>query len=85
VLDVLSELRRVQRVDIGDGIARYEIAPVDGDHHHHLVCNDCGKVEPFSDDVLESALERVAGRRGHGMESHDVVLHGACGDCRTDP
>jgi Fur family transcriptional regulator, ferric uptake regulator len=83
ILDTLSELRHVQRVDFGDSVTRYEAAPSDGDHHHHLVCTECGKVEAFSDDGLESALERVAGRRGYCMETHEVVVHGACGDCRT--
>jgi Fur family transcriptional regulator, ferric uptake regulator len=82
VLDQLQELRLVHRVDIGDGVTRYEAAQPDGGHHHHLVCDDCGKVEAFSDDTLETALERVAGRRGYEMETHEVVLHGACGDCR---
>ena len=54
VLDVLAELRLVQRVDVGDGIARFEPALPDGDHHHHVVCDDCGKVEPFSDSSLET-------------------------------
>jgi Fur family ferric uptake transcriptional regulator len=82
-VDQLADLRLVQRVDIGDGVARYEPAHADGDHHHHLVCDDCGKVEAFSDPALERALERVAGTRGLKMQAHEVVLHGACGDCRT--
>ena len=81
VLDLLDDLRLVQRVDIGDGVARFEPAQPGGDHHHHLVCDDGGKVEPFSDDTLERTLERVAGRLGY-EDGHDVVLHGACGDCR---
>ena len=81
-LDTLVELRLVQRVDIGDGIARFEPAREGHDHHHHLVCDDCGKVEPFTDDTLERALERAAGRLGYAMEQHEVVLHGACDDCR---
>lgn len=83
VLDLLDELRLVQRVDIGDGVARFEPAQPDGDHHHHLVCDDCGKVEPFSDAALERTLERVAGQLGYEMDAHDVVLHGACGECRS--
>jgi Fur family transcriptional regulator, ferric uptake regulator len=83
VLDSLAELRLVQRVDIGDGIARFEPALASGDHHHHLVCDDCGKVEPFADDSLEAALERVAGLLGYDVAGHDVVLRGACADCRA--
>ena len=82
VLDSLAELRLVQRVDIGDGIARYEPAHAGGDHHHHLVCDDCGKVEPFADASLEVALERLAGRLGYDVAGHDVVLRGACAACR---
>ncbi len=68
----------------GDGIARFEAALPEGEHHHHhLVCSDCGRVEPFSDDGLELALERVAGKLGYAMDQHEVVLHGACGDCRA--
>lgn len=82
VLDQLAELRLVHRVDLGDGPARFEAAHPGGDHHHHLVCRDCGKVEAFDDDVLEQALDRVAGSHGYELAAHDVVLHGACGDCR---
>jgi Fur family ferric uptake transcriptional regulator len=82
-VDQLADLRLVQRVDIGDGIARYEPAHSGGDHHHHLVCDDCGKVEAFSDPALERALERVAGARGYDMAAHEVVLHGACKSCQS--
>jgi Fur family ferric uptake transcriptional regulator len=83
VLESLDELGLVQRVDLGDGVSRFERADPTGDHHHHLVCDDCGKVEPFEDTALEEALERVAGGRGYDVAAHDVVLRGACGDCRS--
>lgn len=81
-LDGLDQLGLVQRVDLGDGVSRYEPADPAGEHHHHLVCDDCGKVEPFADTSLEAALERVAGGRGYVMAQHEVVLRGACGDCQ---
>jgi Fur family ferric uptake transcriptional regulator len=80
-LEALADLRLIKRVDAGDGIARYEPATADGDHHHHLVCRDCGKVEAFSDSRLERAIDRVAGGLGYSVEEHEVVLLGACGDC----
>ena len=82
-LDGLDELGLVQRVDFGDGVSRFEPADPRGDHHHHLVCDDCGKVEPFEDPALEAALERVAGGRGYDAAAHDVVVRGACEDCRA--
>ena len=83
-LEGLDELGLVQRVDLGDGISRFERVDPLGDHHHHLVCGDCGKVEPFEDPSLESAIERVADGRGYVVAAHDVVLRGACEDCRHD-
>jgi Fur family transcriptional regulator, ferric uptake regulator len=81
-LEQLSALRLVQRVDFGD-VARYEPALPSGDHHHHVICDDCGKVEPFSDPPLESALDGLGGRLGYELEGHDVLLRGSCADCRS--
>ena len=70
----------MQRIDLGSGTARYEPVWPDG-HHHHLVCDNCGKVEAFEDPALENALTRVEKRSGYAVAGHDVVLHGACADC----
>jgi Fur family ferric uptake transcriptional regulator len=73
----------VQRVDLGDGVARYEPAHAGGEHHHHLVCESCGQIEAFEDASLEAALERIATGKRYEVAAHDVVLRGACGDCRS--
>jgi Fur family ferric uptake transcriptional regulator len=82
ILELLTELRLVQRIDVGQGVARYERHQPDGDHHHHLVCDRCGRIAPFEDPALEQAIERVSRRLSFAVDDHDVVLHGACGDCR---
>jgi Fur family ferric uptake transcriptional regulator len=81
-LDQLSRLRLVQRVEFGD-VARYEPLLPSGDHHHHVICDDCGKVEAFSDNPLELALDRLSGRLGYELEGHDVLLRGSCAECRA--
>jgi Fur family ferric uptake transcriptional regulator len=83
VLDQLADLRLVHRVDLDHGVTRYEAAHPDGEHHHHLVCAECGKIDTFNDPGLEQALSRVAGVHGYALDDHDVVLHGACADCRA--
>jgi Fur family ferric uptake transcriptional regulator len=81
-LEQLVELHLVFRLDVGSGTARYEAALPSGEHHHHLVCDTCGKVEPFEDPELESAIERVAEKVGSFIVGeHDVVLHGECATC----
>ena len=81
-LEGLDGLGLVQRVDLGDGVSRFEPATFGGDHHHHLVCDDCGRVEPFEDSTLEAAIDRVADGHGYAVAAHDVVLRGTCVDCR---
>jgi len=81
VLDQLSERGLLQRVDVGAGTARYEAALPSGEHHHHLVCDGCGKVEAFADDELEAVIHKVERRTGYSVAGHDVVLRGACREC----
>jgi Fur family ferric uptake transcriptional regulator len=81
VLEQLSKDGFVQRIDIGAGTTRFEPIRAGGEHHHHLVCDDCGKVEAFADDQLERALRKVEGRTGYSVAGHDVVLRGACAEC----
>ncbi len=81
VLDLLTEKGLLQRIDLGAGVARYEPAHSGGEHHHHLVCNNCGRVEAFEDDELERALRNVEQRTGYSVAGHDVVLRGACRTC----
>jgi Fur family transcriptional regulator, ferric uptake regulator len=82
VLELLTSEGCVQRIDLGSGISRYEPVHSGGGHHHHLVCDSCGKVEAFEDPQLETAIHRVEATSGYAVAGHDVVLHGACGDCR---
>jgi Fur family ferric uptake transcriptional regulator len=81
-LDVLAQLRLVHRVDVG-GTACYEPADPSGEHHHHAICDRCGKMDPFEDPELERLLEGVATRLGYEAGGHDLVLRGACPACAT--
>ncbi len=79
-LDQLEQLQLIQRVDVGGDAAGYErVDPAD--HHHHLVCQDCGRLSPFTSEPLEGAIEAVGRSSGFALASHDVVLRGTCPDC----
>lgn len=81
-LEQLAELGLVSRVEVGQGMARFEPAHPGGEHHHHLVCERCGAVEPFEDPALERSIARLADRVAFDVSEHDVVLRGACRACR---
>jgi Fur family ferric uptake transcriptional regulator len=85
VLEELEELGLVTRLDLGTGTARFEAADPAGDrHHHHLLCDDCGDLVPFSDAELERVIGRVSRRLPYAVSGHDVTLHGSCDTCRNN-
>jgi len=81
VLDELEQLRLVQRVEIGQTMVRYERVSNHAEHHHHLVCDECGTVMPFTDPALERAIQTLSRRVPLTVSDHEIVLHGACQDC----
>ncbi|HWO15246.1 MAG TPA: Fur family transcriptional regulator [Solirubrobacterales bacterium] len=79
-LEQLEALHLVQKIDIGGEAAGYErLDP--GEHHHHLVCEECGTLEPFADRRLERAIAAVSRASDFQVETHDVVLKGTCPAC----
>jgi Fur family ferric uptake transcriptional regulator len=80
-LEQLGRLGLVQRLDVGSDAAGYERVSPGGDHHHHIVCEGCGRLEPFNDPKLERAVAAVARTSEFEVRGHEVVLRGSCADC----
>jgi Fur family ferric uptake transcriptional regulator len=61
-----------------DGITRYEI---EQEHHDHLVCVKCGKIQEFESELIEDTQSEIA--RGHGFQilRHRHELYGHCRAC----
>ncbi len=76
-LFVGAGVARVQR--FGDGQALYEAAELD-EHHDHLICNQCGRIFEFEDDVIEERQETVARALGLRLTHHRMTLWGECMD-----
>ncbi len=81
ILDELERLRLVQKVQVGQDMARYEPMRSGEEHHHHLVCDSCGTVTPFTDEGLENAIRKLSSRVPMEVAEHEIVLHGACQAC----
>ncbi len=81
ILDELERLSLVQRVETGQAMVRYERVCATEEHHHHLVCDSCGLVMPFSDAGLERAIDKLSERVPLAVSEHEIVLHGSCRDC----
>jgi len=76
-----EEIGLVRRCDFGDGVARYELAD-ENEHHHHVICRKCQRVENFEDDCLLETLEKIVRKRGFEDVSHSLEFFGVCPRCR---
>ena len=80
VLDALVENSIVRKLEFGDGRARYEMR-TSASHHDHLICIDCGKVEEFFNEEIESLQVSIAKKFDFKLERHVHQLFGICQDC----
>ncbi len=49
-----------------------------GEHHDHLVCLQCGKVEEFFDSEIEKRQNRIAKERGFAIHDHSLQIYADC-------
>jgi Fur family ferric uptake transcriptional regulator len=71
----------VTRHHFENGMAVFELNR--GDHHDHIVCIDCGRVEEFVDSAIEERQKAIAAERGFEIHDHSMILYGHCkrADC----
>lgn len=78
-LRLLQDLGVVCQVVLDDGALAYRLAPEE--HHHHLLCVECGAVEDFASPALEEVLKEIEGATGYHVEAHRLEVYGRCPDC----
>ena len=85
-MQLLLEMQLVDRINLDDGCARYEIGEFfDGEerhHHHHLICRTCGKIIPFKDDLLENLEDKIEETTGFHVLDHELKFYGQCKECQ---
>jgi Fe2+ or Zn2+ uptake regulation protein len=85
-LAVLEQSRVVRRIMTGEDFARFELAEDLSEHHHHLVCSNCGAVNDVSlpsnlERRMEGALTAAATSAGFTPAAHRLDVIGICRDC----
>jgi len=86
-LVILEQAGVVHRIVTNDEHARFELAEdLTGDHHHHLVCSVCGKVEDVPaparlEATLSSAVSDIDRATGFTTQHHRIDLIGVCASC----
>jgi len=78
VLDRFEKEQIVSRIELGDGITRYELAR--NKHHHHARCEHCGAIVDI-DLCVEDIERRVREKTGFEIRFHDIQMSGLCWGC----
>ncbi|MDB9707423.1 Fur family ferric uptake transcriptional regulator [Planktotalea frisia] len=71
---LFEEAGILDKLEFGDGRARYEDA--ERDHHDHLIDMNSGEVIEFVDPEIEELQERIAARLGYTLKGHKLELYG---------
>lgn len=54
----------------------------EGEHHDHILCTQCGRVDEFSDPVIEERQQAIADKLGYSMQDHSLYIYGVCKECQ---
>lgn len=81
VLTQFEQAGILQRHHFESGKAVFELN--DHEHHDHLVCINCGRVEEFHDPEIEARQQQIAAERGFAIQEHALYLYVQCtkSDC----
>ncbi len=70
----------VERHNFEGGQAVFELS--EGDHHDHLLCVKCGRVDEFVDDTIERRQHSIAEKFGYEITDHCLYIYGVCPECQ---
>ena len=80
----LQSLADAGEVDVlvnDDGEAVYRLCSAE--HHHHLVCRECGRTVEIAGPAVEEWADAIASEHGFSEVSHTLEVFGTCGDCAS--
>lgn len=54
-----------------------------GQHHDHILCVVCGRVDEFVDEVIEDRQRAIAKKHGYAITDHSLYIYGKCKECQA--
>jgi Fur family ferric uptake transcriptional regulator len=76
VLTQFESAGLVTRHHFENGLSVFELNR--GEHHDHIVCVRCGKVEEFYDETIERRQQEIAAEKGFTVDDHALTIYGHC-------
>ena len=79
-LELLKKLDLVTETNFGEGRVRYHVA--EKGHHHHLVCNSCGKIIDLEESALHPLQDTLLQKYDFDADLRHLAISGECRRCR---
>ena len=79
-LETFNDKGIIKRLEFGEGKFRYELNSED---HHHLICENCGRVEDIKDDVMQKWEKEILKTKGFSVKRHNLEFFGLCRNCQN--
>lgn len=79
-LETFCDAGIIRRIELQEGKFRYEL---EREHHHHIVCVSCGKIQDIHDCIDEPTQRRIEKETGFTIQRHSLEFFGVCADCKT--
>ena len=80
-LELMCRLNITHRLDFDSTYKRYELN-LEGHHHHHLICIECGSIIEFNDNVLEDFEHNLEEEYNFNIMDHRIKFYGTCQKCK---
>lgn len=82
-LQMMCRYGFAQKITFENEPTRYEHRHL-GQHHDHLICTKCGKIDEFNNPDIETLQNKIATLHGFYILQHKMEIYGICGECRAD-
>jgi Fur family ferric uptake transcriptional regulator len=80
VLTQFESAGLVTRHNFENGYSVFELN--EGEHHDHLVCAKCGRVDEFFDNIIETRQQEIAKAADFTITDHNLTIYGICSGCK---
>jgi Fur family ferric uptake transcriptional regulator len=79
ILNTLTAHGILRKLEFQEGKARYEL---NNEDHHHLICENCGKIEDIPDTIIPEIEKELGGKHSFLIKRHSLEFFGLCNDCQ---
>ncbi len=80
ILNNFLEKGIINRIELHEGKFRFELAR--RKHHHHLVCQNCGKIEDVEDSLIQKLEKQITMKKKFMVKDHSLEFFGLCASCQ---